>query len=149
MSEFCLSKTFNICMKGMPLKKNGGRPKKASHIRRSKCVTSSYTECEYAQLSQKAKEANIPPSILQREASLKAKVIAQNYDVGLRLGILQEILKQEKYCRAELHKMERYLSEGRYIDSPPISPARLKELDAMAEKRMLLITQLMRQELKL
>lgn len=149
MSEFYLSKTFNICMKGVPLKRNGGRPKKASHIRRSKCVTSSYTESEYAQLSQKAEQANLPPSVLQREASLKAKVIAQNSDVGLRLGILQEILKQEKYCRAEFHKMERYLSEGRYIDSPPISPARLKELGDMAEERMLLITQMMRQELKL
>lgn len=149
MSEFCLSKTFNICMKGTPQKRNGGRPKKANHMRRSKNVTSSYTEQEYRRLSQKAAQANLPPSILQREASLKAKVVAQNSDIGLSLGILQETLKQMKYCRAEFHKMERYVSEGRYIDRPPISPARLKELDDMIEEKMVLITQLMRQGLKL
>ncbi len=91
----------------------------------------------------------MPLSILQRETSLKAKVIAQNSAIGLRLGILQEILKQEKYCRAELHKIERHLSEGRYIDNPPISPDRLKELGDMTERKMLLISQLMRQELNL
>lgn len=149
MSEFCLSKTFNVFAREAPLKTNGGRPKKASHSRRNKCVTSSYTQNEYERLIQKAEKANLPPSILQREASLSVKVTARNYDAGLRLSIIQEFMAQAKYCRAELHKMERHLAKGQYTGSPPISPKRLKELGDLVEEKITLITYLLRKEMNL
>lgn len=149
MSKFCLSKTFNTCTKEMRPKRNSGRPKKARHAKRDKCVTSSYTQGEYEQLIQKAHEADLPPSILQRDASLKAKITARNSDAGFRLSILQDILKHARYCRAELHKMERHISEGQYADSPPIPSARLMELCDMVEEKIALITHLMRREVGL
>ena len=91
-------------------KANKGRPPKPKEQKRNNVHSSAYTQEERQRLIERAAKANLPISVFQREAALNSQIIAKNADAGLTLAIYQEMLTQLRYCRAELHKVERNLA---------------------------------------
>lgn len=106
-----MKRTFNRTS-GAHKKNNTGRPKSSPDQKRSRKLSSAYTEAEYSQIQNKAAAAQKAPSVYQREATLNGTVNVQPLNTGIAIGILQELYKEARYCRAELHKAERTLSSA-------------------------------------
>lgn len=124
-----------------PRKTNTGRPRKCANDRRSRKLSSAYTPAEYEQLKESAAQSGMSLCVYQREAALNATVDAVDKEAGLRLDALRKLLSQARYCRAELHKIER-LTEGLDANDRGV----MTRIIARVEKLISTITKTLRKE---